>query len=125
MSGAEKVETILLADDEQLVRDTLHTILTCQGYNVITAADGQEALEKFTENPTAFDLLLTDIVMPGMNGVESYKEMKKINPSIKVIFMSGFVDNVPPYVHILLKPFPPIQLLHMIRTVLDNKLLDL
>ncbi|MBJ6751236.1 response regulator [Geomonas anaerohicana] len=124
MSGAEKVETILLADDEQLVRDTLHTILTSQGYKVITAADGQEALETFTENPTVFDLFLTDIVMPGMSGVETYKEMKKITP-IKVIFMTGMVENLPPYVHILLKPFPPVQLLHMIRTVLDNKLLDL
>ncbi|GFO63645.1 response regulator [Geomonas paludis] len=125
MSGAEKTETILVADDEPQIREIVHTLLTRQGYTVVTAANGQEALEKFIVDPAAFDLLVTDIVMPGMDGISSYKEMTKINPALKVIYMSGFADNLPPYVHIILKPFNPVQLLHMIRTVLDNKLLDL
>ncbi|UPU37829.1 response regulator [Geomonas paludis] len=125
MIGAEKVATILLADDEPQIRDMLRALLSRQGYQVITAINGQDALEKFAESASEIDLVVTDIVMPEMDGVASYKEMKKINPALKVIYMSGFAENLPPDVHILLKPFPPVQLLHMIRTVLNNKHLDL
>lgn len=117
----ECTETILLADDEQQIRDLLSHLLISNGYKVVTAVNGQEALQKFTENVGIFDLLVTDIVMPFMDGVRSAEEMKKINPTLKVIFMTGFVENLPPYLHIIYKPFSAPQLLEMVRRILGNK----
>jgi DNA-binding NtrC family response regulator len=118
---SNRPERILLVDDELQIRDMLRNLIIRNGYEVITAANGQEALEKFKEHPEVIDLLVTDIIMPGMDGVTSFKEMQKISPTLKVIFMTGFVDNLPPYAHIILKPFSPLQLLQMIRLILDNK----
>lgn len=113
--------TILLVDDEPQIRDVFRHLLIRNGYEVITAANGQEALEKYKQDPGVIDLLVTDIIMPGMDGVTSFKEMQKITPALKVIFMTGFGDNLPPYAHVIIKPFPPLQLLQMIRLILDNK----
>ncbi|WP_224981955.1 response regulator [Geomonas agri] len=122
MSCSKTGETILLAEDEPQIRDLIRHLLVSNGYKVTTAANGQEALDKFKQNPEGVDLVVTDIVMPGMDGVSSVKEMKRIDPALKVIYMSGFPDSLPPHVHIILKPFAPPQLLEMIRKLLDNKI---
>ncbi|QXE91027.1 response regulator [Geomonas subterranea] len=120
----EKRETILLADDEPEIREVLRDLLICNGYTVITASNGQDALEKFIENTDAIELLVTDIVMPGRDGISSYNEMKKINPGIKVIYMTGFHERIPPSVDALRKPFHPSQLVQLVRSVLGNEPVD-
>lgn len=80
---------ILLADDDPAMRSFISTALKRAGYTVTEAEDGIDALNKLKENG-AFDLLLTDIVMPGIDGVELARKASKIRPNIKVIFITGF-----------------------------------
>ncbi|MCX6986415.1 MAG: ATP-binding protein, partial [Lentisphaerae bacterium] len=83
-------ETILLAEDENIMRQMLRDFLQSIGYTVITACDGNEALELFEGHKGQIHLLLTDIVMPGTTGFELAKQMKKLAPEIKLLFMSGY-----------------------------------
>lgn len=125
MTCTEKRETILLADDEPEIREVLRDLLISNGYEVITASNGQIALEKFIENTDAIELLVTDIVMPERDGISSYQEMKRFKPGIKVIYMTGFYEKIPPSVDALRKPFHPLQLLQLVRSVLGNEPLNL
>ncbi|MBJ6751239.1 response regulator [Geomonas anaerohicana] len=115
--------TILLVDDEAQLRAMLHDLLVRQGYNVIQAIDGQDALEKFKQNQQSISLVVTDIVMPRMDGISSYKIISTIDPSIKVLYMSGYVPErpLPEGVSILIKPFSPIDILQAIRSILGEK----
>lgn len=114
-------ETILLVDDEPQVRSMLYQILTTHGYEVIQAVDGQDALEKFEQNPKGISLVVTDILMPRMDGVSSVKAMSSINPSVKVLFMTGYMSDQPdPKARILIKPFPPTKILQTIRAILEG-----
>jgi len=120
-------ETILLAEDNDLVRNLSRTVLENFGYTVITSIDGVEALNKFTKNKGAIDLLLFDLFMPNMNGKETYDEIRKIQPDIKAIFTSGYApDTVQEKaiqeggVPLILKPATPIELLKYVRRVLDG-----
>ena len=82
--------TILLAEDELLVREMISTILQRYGYHVLEAIDGQNALEVTRAHPQKeIDLLLTDIVMPKMNGLELVQQFRNLLPDSKVILMSG------------------------------------
>lgn len=87
-------EEILVADDSEEVRDILKRSLERNGYRAIVAVDGDDAIQKFTENMDAIRLLLFDVVMPKINGVDAYLEIKKMRPDIKAIFISGFNNNV-------------------------------
>ncbi|MBJ6751233.1 response regulator [Geomonas anaerohicana] len=124
MRCSETRETILLADDEPEIREVLRDLLISNGYEVITASNGQDALVKFIENTDAIELLVTDIVMPERDGISSYHEMKKFKPGIKVIYMTGFHERIPPAVHALRKPFHPLQLLQLVRSVLGTEPAD-
>lgn len=86
----EKKVTILIAEDEEEVRSVMAKTLSEFGYNVIEAIDGEDAITKFIENKNSIRLLFFDIVMPNKNGLESYAEIMKIKPDIKVIFTSGY-----------------------------------
>ena len=79
---------ILIADDKEQMRDVLRKFLAAEGYAVETAADGADTLRKFSEN--SFDLVLSDIKMPAMDGVELLAEILKINPNAIVILMTAF-----------------------------------
>jgi CheY-like chemotaxis protein len=79
--------TVLIVDDEKLIRRTLRQMLEKAGYDVIEASDGLQALEIFTQNQP--DLMICDIIMPNMEGIETLRTVKKINPDIKVIVISG------------------------------------
>jgi DNA-binding NtrC family response regulator len=81
---------ILIVDDEGIVCDVLSAILTDNGFDVQTAASGQQGLEILAQTPT--DFLITDFLMPHMSGVELLEEATRISPGIKVILMSGHVD---------------------------------
>lgn len=78
---------ILIIDDEAPIRLMLRMMLESQGYTVSEASDGNEGLQRYREKPA--DLIITDIIMPGKEGIETIISMKKINPKIKIIAMSG------------------------------------
>lgn len=121
-------ETILLAEDEETLRELADTVLGQAGYRVITARNGQEALEKFKEHKGAIDLLLLDVVMPEMNGQEVYQAIQVIQPGVKALFISGYTANIlrdkgvsGQGVELLMKPVSPRLLLSKVREILDRK----
>ncbi|ATX80354.1 PAS domain S-box-containing protein [Mariprofundus aestuarium] len=83
-------ETVLLVDDEEMLRETTSELLKNLGYRVLEAADGQEALQVFSENVDEISILITDIVMPKMGGVELAEEVRKLRGGIPVIFITGY-----------------------------------
>ena len=87
------VETILVVEDAEMVRSTVSEALSTYGYKVIEASTPTEALG-FVSSEEKIDLLLTDIIMPEMNGRELFKKASVIQPGLKVVFMSGYTDDV-------------------------------
>lgn len=88
-----KSHRILLVDDEDQPRTVSQKILEKLGYNVIAHSRPEDALELYSDLPDHFDLVITDYRMPGMNGAELCEEIKKINPNIPVIMVSGFSSD--------------------------------
>ena len=120
-------ETILVAEDDNGVRDLTKHMLEEFGYTVIEAVDGKDAVEKFAENREKVHLLLLDVVMPKKNGREVYVEAVKIKPDVKVIFMSGYTANVihkdgmlEEGLNFISKPVSPSELLKKVREALDG-----
>jgi two-component system, cell cycle sensor histidine kinase and response regulator CckA len=121
-------ETILLAEDDDGVRALVKIILTASGYRVIEARDGEDAVVKFRENIETVDLLLLDVVMPKMNGKESYLEIRALKPKTRAIFVSGYTADIidrngllDAGLHLLSKPLLPNQLLAKVREVLEAR----
>jgi two-component system cell cycle sensor histidine kinase/response regulator CckA len=118
-------ETILLAEDEEMVRELAHEVLTAYGYKVLIAANGGAALLICEQQEEPVDLLITDVVMPEMSGLELATRLRKIRPNLKVLYMSGYTDNavmlqgVQEGENFLQKPFTPFALGERVRTVLD------
>lgn len=79
---------ILIVDDEMGMRETLLDILADMGYHTVIAVDGHEAIQKAKEN--AFDVIFMDVRMPGINGVDALKEIKKIHPETAVVLMTAY-----------------------------------
>lgn len=126
LSGG-KGETIIIAEDEPKVRESMVLILQDWGYSTIEAGNGEEAVAKFEENRDAVALILLDVIMPLSNGREAYEEIRSIEPSVKIIFMSGYSDDVISKKGILddgfdliSKPINPGTLMRKIRDVLDR-----
>jgi len=121
-------ETILLAEDEKSVRRLTKRILSASGYNVIEAEDPSKALAMFQAAPEKFDLLFSDIVMPGMYGTELAEKIREITPDLPCLFMSGYSENelvgshriLLDGVNYLQKPFRPVDLREKLRSVLDQ-----
>jgi CheY-like chemotaxis protein len=120
-------ETILLAEDEEAVRALAERILTGFGYTVLVARDGEEAVEVFRKNEEIV-LAVLDAVMPRKGGKEAFDEMRKENPLLKVIFMSGYSASgihdsfvLIPGTPFLQKPFGPTALARKVREVLDSR----
>jgi len=124
---ARGTETVLIAEDDDLVREITKNILTEFGYTVIVAVDGEEALRKFKEHADSIQLLLFDLIMPKMSGKDASDEIHKIKPGLKTIFASGYAPDMIqqkaslcPSIHLIQKPTPPHDLLKMVRDVLDG-----
>lgn len=124
----EGTETILLADDDEQVRDLLREILVRHGYTVVAASDGDEAVELAKAQSAPIDLLVTDVIMPRLSGPDAYAALAHDRPDLKVLFISGntrdalfgYGPELPPEVPFLGKPFSPDALLLEIRAVLSR-----
>ena len=120
-------ETILLVEDDSGVRNLVRHELVKTGYQVIEAKNGVEACLTATQQSYHVDLLLTDVVMPGMNGRELAQHLSVIKPNLRVLFMSGYLDDIsvnsgmdPHRTTFLQKPFTPDLLLRTVRALLDS-----
>ena len=122
-------ETILVVEDEPGVRHLAIEALQRYGYAVISAASGSEALSLAQEFPDRIDLLLTDVVMPGLNGRELASQLREVRPQMRVLYMCGYTDNaivhsgtLEPGLVLLQKPFTPESLAERVRDVLTAPL---
>ena len=121
-------ESVLVVEDEKAVRLLAARILTQQGYRVHAAADGREALAYLAAADTHVDLLVTDVVMPGLNGYALVERTRVARPDLPVLLMSGYTDNEAFRAHagtgelpFLQKPFSPDSLALQVRTLLDAR----
>lgn len=122
-----KGETILLAEDDKALCDLIRRTLESLGYTVLSANDGFEALEQETEYEDRIDLVLTDVVMPSLGGVELAEAIRKTRPDMAVLYMSGYPSrgmakqiDLPDGVALVSKPCPPARLARAVREVLDG-----
>lgn len=120
-------ETILVAEDDPVLRKLTTTILHDHGYTVIEAIDGADAVAKYGENRARIHLVLLDGIMPQKNGREALDEIQLINSSVKAIFMSGYSQDIiskqgllEPGINFIVKPVIPSVLLKKVREVLDT-----
>src|ERR1051326_2298272 len=119
-------ETILVVEDETPVREVARRALTTAGYQVLEAGDGAEALLKWESNPSAIDLVLTDMVLPGMTGRDLVTELMRRRQGVRVIIMSGYTGETYPALEVLPtgvgyleKPFSLAELRQRVREALD------
>ncbi|MCY3023175.1 MAG: PAS domain S-box protein [Planctomycetota bacterium] len=120
-------ETILLVEDDEQVRALAHEILESNGYTVLPAANGHEALSTCRDYGKPVHMLLSDMVMPGMGGTEVAARVRVLYPNVKVLFMSGYADNavaatgmLESGAHFVQKPLAPSALARKVREVLDG-----
>jgi CheY-like chemotaxis protein len=120
-------ETVLIVEDDDSVRKLARTSLEKNGYRVLAAENGENALRVSEAYDGTIDLILTDVVMPKMSGKELAELVKKVHPRAKVIFMSGYTNNAIVHhgiltrgVEFLEKPFTPQNLASKVRVVLDK-----
>jgi CheY-like chemotaxis protein len=114
--------TVLVADDEAALRQTVVEILRSSGYNVLESRSAEDALEIARSNAGKIDILLTDIVMPGLRGTELARRVQEIQPHVKVVFMSGYAEGLPeaelpPNSAFLQKPFRFATLLEQLKLI--------
>ena len=119
-------ETILVVEDEEMLLNVLKDTLKYHGYKVITAMNGEEAVQLYSQNSNTIDLVFTDLGLPKLNGWQAYLEMKKLNPNAKVVLASGYLDpkfkDEIPEVELenfVQKPYRPSQVLKQVRKVID------
>jgi DNA-binding NtrC family response regulator len=112
-----RAATVLVVEDEPHVRELVRLVLAQGGYEVVAASDAEEALALYRADPARIDLVLSDVLMPGLSGAELAAQLRAISPEIPVILMSGFTgdridpDSLPPDIEVLEKPFKLDRLL--------------
>jgi signal transduction histidine kinase len=124
---ATGTETVLVAEDEQIVRVLIRKVLEQAGYTVLLAGSGAEALQLAERHTVAIHLLVTDVVMPGMNGRELARRLLERRPKTKVLYLSGYADDaverhgvLDPGTAFMQKPFSPSALATRVREVLGG-----
>jgi CheY-like chemotaxis protein len=120
-------ETLMLVEDEDMLLEIVKQMVESKGYKTIVARDGEEAVEIYKRHKKDIALVLTDVGLPKLGGFEEFLALKEINPSVKVIFASGYYDphlrnemqkqNAKDFIQ---KPYNPDEILKKIRDVLDN-----
>jgi len=120
-------ESILIAEDDQMVRDLMKTILERGGYTIFTAANGEAAIETVKNRQSEIDLAILDVVMPGKSGKAVFDAIKQIKPSMPVLFASGYSENaihtdfiLDKRLELIQKPFAFENLLNKVRELLDR-----
>jgi PAS domain S-box-containing protein len=120
-------ETILVAEDEDPVRHLIRDVLRTHGYQVLMAADGREALAIAAQHPGPIDLVMSDVVMPGISGLEVIERLAQLRPRARVILISGYADEaiaaygvMDPSITLINKPFQLHELTQRVREVLDT-----
>ena len=129
---SQRFETVLVVEDEEIVRELVCEVLAGQGYNIICAADGREALEVAADFDGTIHLLVTDVIMPHMNGHELARQLSVTRPDTKILYVSGYSDNdigdhgiLDPRFELLQKPFTPQALARKIHEVIhENRYAD-
>jgi DNA-binding NtrC family response regulator len=124
----EGTETILFVEDEEFIRDIVRVTLESKGYKVYVAQDGVTAIRLYERYKQEIDLVLTDIGLPGLTGIDEFKKLKELNPEVKVVFTSGFLEldmrnkllkeGAKAFIQ---KPYQPGNVLQIVREVLDKK----
>jgi DNA-binding NtrC family response regulator len=116
-------ETILIAEDQESIRDLIKGFLERRGYTVLAAQDGLEAILLLNDYPEAIDLVVTDVLLPGIDGRGVVKRSLERRPSTQVLYITGFGEEVIPdgAATFLLKPFRLEELAEKIRSALDNR----
>lgn len=121
------IGTILLVEDEELVREVTKEMLECGGYHVIEARNGNEALRLCSQTEMRIDLVLTDVVMPEMGGRELAESLVRIRPALSILFTSGYTDDfvtrdyfLDSNVNFIQKPFSLGQLISKIQAALNT-----
>ena len=120
-------ETVLVVEDAEPLRELICGALSASGCNVLSAPQGQEALRIVNQQKGVIDLLVTDVIMPGMNGPALAKQVRELRPEIKVLYMTGYSgefvrsDMLIPGVSFIQKPFTPADLRRKIRKMLADK----
>ena len=120
-------ETILLVDDEEFIRELGMELLGGSGYNVFTAADGESALQLYRKEQNRIDLILLDLIMPGMGGKKCLEELLRVNPRARVLIASGYSADGPTKEALgvgardyISKPYDAKQMLKVVREVLEQ-----
>jgi len=126
VSLPQGTETILLAEDEPSLRQLMARVLRTQGYTVLEATDGHEALTLAQANGAKIQLLLTDVIMPGLSGKTLAEWLGQVNPAVRVLFISGYINNnavrdsmSKPGTFFLQKPFNPLDLTKKVREAIE------
>ena len=121
-------ETILLVDDEEMILVVAQQLLARLGYQVVTAAGGQAAVEIFQRDPTRIDLVILDMIMPGLSGEEVFEQMRAVAPKARILLSSGYSEDGEAKAIMargcdgfIQKPFDLILLSQRIREILDKK----
>lgn len=121
--------TILLAEDDEIVRESLRLLLEANGFALIEARDGEEALRLFRTHQGTIDLLITDLAMPNMNGRELVKRVKAFHPGLPVMYISGKHSSpllkqavLQEGAHFLSKPFSYKKLVQKVRELLEGRI---
>jgi two-component system, cell cycle sensor histidine kinase and response regulator CckA len=124
--GATAGEVVLVVEDEEAVRTMLRRLLESEGYQVLEAAEGQQALT-VVERASRVDLVITDVAMPALNGRQLADRLKVLRPRLPVLFMSGYTDDemvrrglIEPHYPFLSKPFTPEILAGKVRQMIDK-----
>ena len=120
-------ETILVAEDDSVLRKLFSTVLQAYGYTVILAEDGEEAIRLFINNKDIIHLVMLDMIMPKKSGKEAYDKIKELDPDMKILFTSGYTADridkdsmLKEGFHFIMKPVSPKDLLKKIREILDR-----
>jgi response regulator RpfG family c-di-GMP phosphodiesterase len=121
-------ETLLVVEDEEMLMESLRMVLVEKGYKVLSAKDGRTALKIYQEKKNDIALVLTDLGLPNISGLEMCQQIKEINPNEHIILASGYIEpNMKSELlktriqHFLYKPYDLIKVLKEVREVLDEK----